>query len=147
MLALSSSPVQAVCTVQLTRQAVHAQAGSPVWRSQLSFSSRCYFSSFELKDHVADIGYVDQYMDQCMDQCMCMSQYMYMDHYMFMDHFMCINQCKDQVGDIGYMDQHMCMGQYMYMDHYMCMDQCKDQVGDIGYVVAVMGGSREVAAS
>ena len=110
MLALSSSPVQAVCTVQLTRQAVHAQAGSPVWRSQLSFSSRCYFSSFELKDHVADIGYVDQYMDQCMDQC-------------------------------------MCMGQYMYMDHYMCMDQCKDQVGDIGYVVAVMGGSREVAAS
>ena len=86
----------------MTRQAVHAQAGSPVWRSQLSFSSRCYFSSFELKDHVADIGYVDQ---------------------------------------------RMCMDQYIYMDHYMCMDQCKDQVGDIGYVVAVMGGSREVAAS
>ena len=60
---------------------------------------------------------------------------------------MCMDQCMDQVGDIGYMDQHMCMGQYMYMDHYMCMDQCKDQVGDIGYVVAVMGGSREVAAS
>ena len=141
MLALSSSPVQAVCTVQLTRQAVHAQAGSPVWRSQLSFSSRCYFSSFELKDHVADIGYVDQYMDQRM----CMGQYM--AQYMYMEHYMCMDQCMDQVGDIGYMDQHMCMGQYMYMDHYMCMDQCKDQVGDIGYVVAVMGGSREVAAS
>ena len=134
MLALSSSPVQAVCTVQLTRQAVHAQAGSPVWRSQLSFSSRCYFSSFELKDHVADIGYVDQYMDQRMCMGQYMAQYMYMEHYM--EHYV------DQ-----YMDQHMCMGQYMYMDHYMCMDQCKDQVGDIGYVVAVMGGSREVAAS
>ena len=107
MLALSSSPVQAVCTVQLTRQAVHAQAGSPVWRSQLSFSSRCYFSSFELKDHVADIGYVDQYMDQRM----CMGQYM--AQYMYMEHYMCMDQCMDQVGDIGYMDQHMCMGQYL----------------------------------
>ena len=28
-----------------------------------------------------------------------------------------------------------------------CMNQWKDQVGDIGYVVAVMGGSRDVAAS
>ena len=39
------------------------------------------------------------------------------------------------------------MDQYTYMDHYMCMNQWKDQVGDIGYVVAVMGGSRDVAAS
>ena len=68
---------------------------------------------------------------------------------MYLDQFM--NQCRDQVGDIGYMVQYMCMdhymNQYIYMDHYMCMNQWKDQVGDIGYVVEVMGGSRDVAAS